>query len=138
MITIKDELEIERGEGEEMSDDAKEVLDKMTTSDMLKKISDKVEGKANEIKKDLQEINEEKRKDRLKALPADTICKQYLAFMFADVYLDDIAAIYHAIKRMIQKKRGIEGEELSKAASLIATEAIDFIKSSIDMSSEED
>lgn len=143
MITINDELEIERGEGEEMSDDVKEVIDLgWSTKENMEKLINgdkpKVAGKANEIKKDLQEINKEKRKDRLKDLPADTICKQYLAFMFTDVDPDDIAAIYYTIKKMIQMKRGIKGEELSKAASLIATEAIDFIKSSIDLSSEED
>ena len=126
MITINDELEIKRGEGEEMSNDVEEnmeesingdkPIDKMTTANMLRKLSEKVEPY---IKN------------------ADDICISYLCFMFNDIEEVDVAAIFRIVKSIIHKRKGTTGEDLTKAASLITVELIDYLKSSIDITEED-
>ena len=151
MISINDELEIKRGEEEEMSNDVEEnmeesingdkPIDKMNTVEMLKTISNKVElydkvaSKAIEIKKDLQKQKVSETKEVYKN--TDDICISYLCFMFNDIEEVDVAAIFRIVKSIIHKRKGTTGEDLTKAASLITVELIDYLKSSIDIAEED-
>lgn len=60
-------------------------------------------------------------------------CKRYLKFMFSDMNPATVEAEYVVIKRILSERKKLYGPELSRAASLLTVEALDFIKSSIDM-----
>lgn len=73
----------------------------------------------------------------LAEVTADKLCKNFLAFMFADMPDEGVFKIYEAVKIFVKDRDGTEGLDLCRGATLIAIEVLDYVKTSIAMKEEE-